>query len=201
MSADRSSSRLSRKSSSDSSDYVVVGVIAQPHGIRGEVRAHLFNRDSDVLADLEQIQLRRKGKRRSEPYTITNSRFHTKGPLLRLRECSDRNHADELRGAEILIHSDDMPELTEEEFYYFQMEGLPVFDTNTGDPLGTILSILPSPAQDLLEIDFNNRKVLVPLVEELVPVIDLEEKRVEVNRIPGLFDEEPSRKKRNTVDE
>lgn len=199
MSADRSPSSTQPRSqaSSQKNDYVVVGVIAQPHGIRGEVRAHLFNRDSDILSEVKDVQLRRKGKRRSEPYTITHSRFHTKGPLLRLKECPDRTHAEELRGAEILIHNDDMPELSPEEYYYFQMEGLPVFDTHTGDALGTVLRVMPSPAQDLLEIDYEGRKVLVPLVDELVPLVDLEEQRVEVNPIPGLFDEEPSPPKKN----
>ena len=122
--------------------------------------------------------------------SIEDTRFHTKGPLLALEGCRTRSDAELLRGAEIFLHPDDMPLLDEEEFYYYQMEGLPVFHANTGELLGEVARILPSPAQDLMVVRYQQREVLVPVVEELVPVIDLESKRVEVNPIPGLFEEE-----------
>ncbi len=191
------SARHSKKKSTSSSprtpssdELVIVGVIAQPHGIHGEVRVHQYNPDSEVLWEVDAIQVRRKGQRTMETMMIEDTRYHTKGPLLTLKNCNSRNEADLLRGAEIFLHTEDMPELDDMEFYFHQVEGFPVFNTHTGEAMGEVVRVIPSPAQDLMVVLYEKREVLIPVVEELIPVIDLEAKRVEVNPIPGLFEKE-----------
>lgn len=172
---------------------VVIGVITQPHGIRGELKIHLFNPESDTLSCVQQLLLRRPaqshGDSYGDSYEIEGVRNQNQTLLLRLKECKDRNHAEGLRGAEILVYPEDLPELPDDEFYLYELQGLPVFHAVTGTPMGEILDVLPSPAQFLLVIGYQGREVLVPLVEEWVPVIDLDNKRVEITPIPGLFDD------------
>ena len=35
--------------------WVPLAEVARPHGVKGEVRLKLFNRDSDVLLDLDEV--------------------------------------------------------------------------------------------------------------------------------------------------
>lgn len=182
-------SRSTPADTNPSDELVLVGAVAQAHGIRGELRIHQFNPDSDALWNADTVHLRRKGRRTTETFAIRKIRPHNKGPLLSLEGCSTRNQAEELRGAEVLLPADQLPDLDDDEFYYYQIEGLPVFDTHTGESLGTVLRVMPSPAQNLLVIAHQEREILIPLVEALVPLIDLEEGRIEIDPIPGLLEE------------
>lgn len=169
---------------------VAIGVVLQPHGIRGEIKIHLFNPESEALSCAEALWIRPKGKTTTTRYDITSVRYQHETPLLQLVGCPDRNHAEQLRGADILIDPQELPTLPANEFYMHELEGLSVFHAGTGDPLGTVQQIIPSPAHPLVVVLYQGREVLVPLVEEWVPVIDLDAQRMEISPIPGLFDDQ-----------
>ncbi len=171
-------------------ELLQLGVVARAHGIRGEIRIHLFNPESQTLWKVEEIILRKPYRREFELYSIRNIRRHNKGPLLSLREIPDRNEAELLRGAQLFVKKSWLPPLEEGEFYFFQVEGLPVFDSNTQREIGTVLRIESFPAQDMLVFRHSEtrREVRVPIVPELVPEIDVDNKKVVVNLIPGLIE-------------
>ena len=51
----------------------------------------------------------------------------------------------------------------------------------------TVREVLHLPGHDLLEVDVDGRKVLVPFVEQIVPIVDVAAGRIEVNDVEGLF--------------
>ena len=95
----------------------------------------------------------------------------------------------------------DRPELAEGEFHVLDLLGLQVFMQSSGEFVGTVVDILPS-GHDLLEVKFdpdfvtNNeefktdkeqKNVLIPFVMEIVPVVDLATRRVEITPPLGLL--------------
>ena len=181
---------IHQKSSSfhKTEDLIQLGVVAQAHGIYGEIRVHLFNPDSESLWDAEDLLIRRKGSKKIERVVIEDVRGHTKGILLALEGCMTRTEAEALRGSEIFLPHKELPELEEDEFYFHELEGLPVFDANSGEQLGKVLRVTPSYGQNLLTFKHQDRECFVPIVNEFIPVIDVENKRIEINVIPGLLD-------------
>ena len=80
--------------------------------------------------------------------------------------------------------------LLNNEFYEFQLIDLEVFNTNN-ERLGVVKEVLPGTAQSLIVVKtIDNKEVMVPFVNQLVPEVDIKNKRVVMNPPSGLFDEE-----------
>ena len=58
--------------------------------------------------------------------------------------------------------------------------GMNVFEFEGNDQVGSVASFYDNGAQDVLVIKTATKKIEVPLVESFVPVIDIEENRIEI---------------------
>ena len=80
------------------------------------------------------------------------------------------------RGAWLEIEQDKLPPTEDDEYYAFQLVGLPV-EEETGRTLGTVKVVTPGVANDVLELDSG---ILLPMVEDCVRTVDLENGRIVV---------------------
>lgn len=173
-------------------DYLVVGRIGKPHGLRGEVSVEPRTDEPDrrfaVGASLG-AQRKRPGALETATLTVAGTRWHSGRLLVTFEEIADRNAAEDARGTVLVVpvDPDEMPE-DPEEFYDHQLVGLSVVAT-TGELLGELAEVVHGAAQDLLVVKAGGREVLVPFVAELVPEVDLAGRRVVVDDGPGLFAE------------
>jgi hypothetical protein len=81
------------------------------------------------------------------------------------------------RGVLLEVERADLPPTADDEYYAFQLVGLEVVE-ETGRLLGTVNAVTPGVANDVLELDSG---LLLPMVEECVRSIDLEERRIDVS--------------------
>lgn len=86
------------------------------------------------------------------------------------------------RGAELAVRRSDLPPPEEGSYYVADLVGLRVIDAD-GTEVGTVVDVLPGPANDALELDTG---VLLPLVEDCIREIDLDGGRIHLN--PGFTD-------------
>src|SRR3984957_5958857 len=93
-------------------DWVPLAEVARPHGVRGELRLKLFNEDSDVLLDRDEVLGRLPGGEEHE-VSVDRARRADDAILLKLHSIDDRDRADELRGAFICVRRRDFPPLEE----------------------------------------------------------------------------------------
>jgi 16S rRNA processing protein RimM len=167
-----------------------IGKIVTAHGINGEVRVYP---DSDFPERFEspgQRWLLRPGAQQPEAVELMSGRYlDGKGLyVVRLQGVIDRNQAEALRGCKLLVLASDRPELEEGEFHVADLIGLPVFDQPSQTLIGTVSNIFAS-GKDLLEVtQAEGKKVLIPFVEPIVPVVDLINRRIEITPPPGLID-------------
>jgi 16S rRNA processing protein RimM len=80
------------------------------------------------------------------------------------------------RGAVLEVERGQLPPTAADEFYAFQLVGLPVVEEN-GRSLGTVKAVTAGVANDVLELDTD---VLLPMVEDCVKEVDLEAGRIVV---------------------
>lgn len=80
------------------------------------------------------------------------------------------------RGTWLEVEQEKLPPTAEDEYYAFQLVGLPV-EEETGRTLGTVKVVTPGVANDVLELDSG---VLLPMVEDCVRQVDLERGRIVV---------------------
>jgi 16S rRNA processing protein RimM len=180
---------------------VVVGRIGRAHGLRGEVSVGVRTdeperrfRDGAVLGT-QAPGGGSPGTGRPTRLTVQGSRWHQSRLLITFAEAGDRTSAEALRGLVLTaqVDQDESPE-DPDEFYDHQLVGLRVV-TADGTTVGELTEVMHTSAQDLLSITASDgREVLVPFVSELVPVVDVPNRRIVVEDRPGLLtpvDDEP----------
>jgi 16S rRNA processing protein RimM len=168
---------------------VIVGRIGRAHGIKGEVGMVVQTDEPDRRFADGAILL--TDSRTPRKLTVASSRWHSGRLLVKFAEVPDRTAAEQLRNLSLQaeVSDDERPE-DPEEFYDRELIGLAV-RTTEGVEAGEVIDVVHLPSQDLLEIRRPaGNAVLVPLVEELVPEIDLGDRYVVVADRPGLLDPE-----------
>src|SRR5260370_33702343 len=148
-----------------------VGRISGTHGLKGALRFRPDNPDSDTLAEVKRIFLERDGESREfrltaiAPLNPTTRRITLEG-------IADINAAESLKGAVVMLATEDVPAAKPGEFYYYDAIGCAVFLTD-GIRLGAIEEIFSNSAHDVWVVRDAEREVLLPAIEAVVKVMDL----------------------------
>lgn len=173
--------------------WLEIGTIVAAQGIHGEMRVYP---DTDFPERFEVPGTRwllRPGAIVPEPIELLSGRY-VEGKnlyIIELEGVENRSAVEEMRGCKLLVREDDRPELGEDEYHIFDLVGLKVF--MSGDFIGTVVNLI-SAGNDLLEVELFNQKsgkqktVLIPFVREIVPVVDIENKRAEITPPEGLLE-------------
>ncbi len=167
-----------------------MGRIVKPHGVMGELKVAPETDDPDRFHALETIHVG-PDEDSTSSFDIVSVRLQSSRygitVLLKLEGVSTREAAEALGKQRVFASEDDLPPLEEGEFYLSDLIGLSV-ESMEGDPLGTISDIFEGPGQDLLVIRREHGGTsMVPLVDEIVPEIDLDEGVLRVNPPDGLL--------------
>ncbi|MGB0632745.1 MAG: ribosome maturation factor RimM [Alphaproteobacteria bacterium] len=166
-------------------DRVCVGAIAGAHGILGSVRIKPFTDLAEDVAAYGPVS-DQSGNRRFE---IEIEAVRGGMVIAALDGVADRNAAEALKGLRLYVPKDALPEPDEDEFYHADLLGLEV--VQDGDRIGTVRSIIPAGAGDVLEIDRGpgQEMLLVPFTKAAVPEIDIGAGRLTVDP-PGVVEDE-----------
>ena len=156
---------------------VPLAAVARPHGVRGELRLKLHNRDSDLLLGRREVVLRYPdGEERL--VVMKSVRRANEAMLVQLEGCGDRDAADELRNAQVLVPRDAFPAPDEGEYYACDLVGLRVVDAE--GEVGRVHEFVSYPTCDALLITAPSGAFEVPLVDDIVDSIDLERGEVRI---------------------
>lgn len=163
------------------SDPAVVGHVVRPHGLAGEVVvAPVGASPVDVEAG-DTFWLAGAWRR------VRRCRIDNKGRwVVALDGCSGRDAAEALRGADVMIEADELPQLEDDQYYIHDLIGCRVVDA-AGAELGNVVRVVPGP-QDQLEVERGGERILVPMARQLLQEVDLRERRIVVQVPPGLVD-------------
>lgn len=163
-------------------DLISIGKIINFHGVQGQARIG--------YSDAKRIESAKKVFVKNTPLTIESVRFHKNFAIVKFKEISDINELLQFKGESIFIEKEKVKnQLAEEEYLIGDLVGLNVFD-NKDDVIGTIESISTNTGNDILVIKPENEKygnILIPFVRELVPIIDIKNKKIVIKPIKGLL--------------
>ena len=197
-------------------NWLEIGTIVAPQGLQGELRVfpssdfpERFEQPGQRWIQSSQGQLR--------AVELVSGRYVPGKNLcvVQLAGVSDRSEAEALRGYKLLVAKSDRPQLTEDEYLVSDLVDLEVYNQLTGETIGVVIDVYWA-GHDLLEVKLHqqptllplpepsqhpsSRKrvskpkppkpvtVLIPFVNEIVPVVDLEGRRLEITPPPGLLE-------------
>lgn len=166
-----------------------VGTVRKPHGIRGELQVALdTDRPESVFRPGRTLQLGdRYGRSIGGTVTVRSSRPFRDGVLLQLEECPDRNAAEELRGATLLIPPEAAAPARADEVPYHVLVGSAVLVA--GERLGTVREVLEAGGGQVLIVRRDaGGEAMIPFVREIVRSIDAERREVVIEPPEGLFE-------------
>lgn len=170
-------------------ERIKIGKIVNAVALRGEVKVYHYTDYKERFEEIGEILVESKGK--YQPYRIENVRYQKNTAILKLKGVNDRNMAEALKERDIYITEDELRELPEDTFYVKDLIGCSVFNADTGKLLGAIKDVLQNSAQDIYQIELlNGKEALIPVVGEFVKEVNIEEKYVKLQLIPGFIDED-----------
>jgi 16S rRNA processing protein RimM len=108
-----------------------------------------------------------------------------KGFQVAFQDVETREAAEEMRGSAVTVVG--RRALEEGEFWPEDLIGLEARNTE-GDRLGVVVGVVAGLAQDRLVVDTDGSTFEVPFVDDLVPVVDLDQRYVEIVTLPGLIE-------------
>lgn len=147
-------------------DLVTIGRVLKAHGLKGEV---VVESHSDVPGRFdvgEIVQVAGTARR------ITASRTHQGRVLIVFEGIGDRTAAEPLRGAAVQAPPVDVSD--SETYYAHELVGMAVV-LEDGTWVGDVVDLVEIPdaaGYDLLEIDTDGHRWLLPAADELVEIAD-----------------------------
>ena len=167
----------------DSDDLVLVGRVARPHGIRGQV---VLNPETDFAEDRFKVgQVLLVGPA-EQPVAraIEDVRFQQGRPILTLAGVGSMDEAERLAGLDVWLRQDALAPLPEKTYYRHDLIGCEVRDT--ADALvGRVTAVEGTIDRSYLVIDGD---VMLPLVEGICLEVDMAARRIVVQPPEGLID-------------
>jgi len=160
-------------------DLVYIGKLVNTHGLKGEVRIISDFKFKDDVFKIGNIIYINNNK-----YTINSYRKHKMFDMITLDSIDNIDKAIELKGSEVYINKED---------YKFNgyldsdLIGLDVYDNDIHK--GKIIDIYKTTTNDLLVIE-GNKKHMVPNIDIFINKVDLENKKIYINYIKGLDNED-----------
>ena len=164
-----------------------IGKIVNTHGLRGEVKVVPWTDSPDDFYDVSYAYI--KNKNEYKKLTIDGVKFQKNNVIVKFKEYNDINEILPFKNAVLYADRNDLGELPEGVYYIVDLIGLKVY-TEDDEYIGEIADVFNAGASDIYDVKREGKKnLLLPVIDEVVKSVDIENGRVTVNVMDGLDDE------------
>jgi 16S rRNA processing protein RimM len=156
-----------------------IGKVVKAHGLKGHLKVLPYGETFSTLSAEEKITANLPDGT-SLTLTVAEISPHQKTFLLMSREIGTVEEAHRLVGAELCVPESRLPPTDSGEFYWYQLIGLEVVNTE-GQKLGTLEEIIETGSNDVYVVRRGREEILVPAIEEVVRDVDLQRRLMTVD--------------------
>lgn len=165
--------------------FLLVGKILRPHGVKGKVKARPYILSPSLFQIGREVFL--KGRGGIHITLSVRAVQREKGDvILSFDGIENRSDAEKIRNFEIYVRRSDLPPLEEGEFYWDDILGMEVYDTE-GKFYGCIKEIFPTGSNDVWVCVKGKMEVLIPAIDTIVKEVDLRGRKVIIEPMEGLI--------------
>ena len=162
-----------------------LGKLGKPWGHQGELTVHLEDVDIDEIVHAGSLFVDIEGQR--VPFFFTKLYEKGRDTLIKFDDFDDPQSAAILVGRDIYAPPGHLVDGSDESWDPEEFIGLVVRDEQHGE-LGEVTAIEGTPRNPVLVILKGEQEVMVPLVEEMIVDLDMEERTMTIRTPEGLID-------------
>ena len=169
----------------ENTQQVVVGRLGAVYGVKGWLKVQSYTDDAEAIFEYSPWAIIH-GKQ-AQQVEVAEWRRHNKGLIVKLSGIDDRDAAHSLTGAEIVIDAAQLPELPEDEFYWRDLFGMAVVNTD-GYNMGVVEQIMATASNDVMVVKANHNDAfgrserLIPFIQsQYVNEVDRDQKKIVVD--------------------
>ncbi len=176
-----------------------VGVLTKPHGVHGAVKVFPTTDDTRRFKKGQEFILERKKERR----TVKVEKVQTSGQfvVLKFEGFETPEEIAPYASCPLLVDREHAVALKKDEFFLTDLEGLSVYRDTDGALIGTVTSVMPTGANEVLIIkavggEYDGievapgKELLFPSIKECIKQIDVPGGKIVAHLMTGLIEPE-----------
>lgn len=165
--------------------YLEIGQIVNTFGIKGQVKVNPFTDDIRRFDELKEIYVEKKHELKL--FQIEKVNYSKNMVILKLKGIETPEQAETLRNSYLKIDRKDAKKLPEGTYYIADLIGLDVY-TDENNLLGKLDYIYNTGSSDIYVVkDEQGKETLLPAIKEVLKQVDLDNKKIIVHIIEGLI--------------
>ena len=162
-----------------------IGQIVNTFGIKGFVKVNPWVNDVTRFNDLKKVYI--KIRKELKVLEIEEVKYHKNQVLLKFKGVETVEQAEMLRNAILEIDRKDAIPLEEGEYFIADLLESEVY-TDEGEKLGILEDIFNTGSNDIYVVKNElGKSILLPRIKEVFKEIDVENKKIIVHLIEGLI--------------
>ena len=166
-------------------EYIEIGQIVNTNGLKGVVKVNPFTDDISKFEDLKYVYIQLKNELKK--IKIEQVRYNKNQVLLKLEGIDSIEEAEKYRNFYLKTEKESQEDLGEDTYYIVDLIGLDVY-SDKNEYLGKIEDVFPTGSNDVYVVKDNlGKQILIPAIADVVKEVDLKNKKMIINLIPGLI--------------
>ena len=168
--------------------YLEIGEIVGTHGVRGEMRVNPYCDSPDFFTRFKTLYYDENG---CCAVRVLSARPHGNVVLLRVEGVESVEKAQSMRGRMLYIKRSDA-RLPQGRYFIAELIGCTVFDADINEKVyGTLTDVSATGANDVWHITAKDgREYLIPAIPDVVIETDVENNKIVIRPLRGIFDDE-----------
>ena len=165
-------------------EYFEIGQIVNTFGIKGFVKVNTFTDDMQRFGELNYVFVVRN--KELLKMQIEEVKYHKNVVLVKFKGVEDINMAEKYKGCYLKIKREDARKLPKDTYFIADLIGIKVYDEE-GNLLGKVDDIYNNKVHDIYVVKNDlGKQILLPSTKEVIKQIDVDEERIVVHLIEGL---------------
>ncbi len=167
-------------------EFLEAGKIVGTHGVAGMVRIQSWCDSNEFFCKFKKLFLNESG---TGEIAVSSSKPHGNVVIAKLKGYDSIDVAETLRNKIVYVNRNQM-NLEEGAYLIQDLIGCSVFDIDNNAFLGKICDVSKTGANDVWHIENNSREYLIPKIDDIVKQVDIDNEKVLIKPIKGIFDDE-----------
>lgn len=158
---------------------ITIGKIGTTFGVHGWLKVHTYTEFGPSILEYQPWLIQRPNGS-TEPLLIEDAKFHGDHLLIKIQGIHTPEAAKLLTNQLILIHRNQLPTLSADDYYWSDLIGLTVIDQH-GVTLGKVTHLIETGANDVLVVKGEKEHAIPYLPGRVVKSVDLEKQEIRVD--------------------